>query len=158
VSRRQRRASGKREHVTFSEVVNAVLGDMDDTTVMVGPILTNEDIGLDKRYIVVATSQKGSGFGCDRLIFGSQEDAELFRRQFMLELCSRPPLVVHYFDDELDIAMRCNAAWPCEKPRAPSAAWNVSGKARPVFIERCGYWYARRGGGSVRLSWSGAVR
>lgn len=46
---------------------------------------------------------------------GRRVEAEQFRRQFMLELSSRPPLVVHDFGDELDMAQWCNAAWPCEK-------------------------------------------
>jgi hypothetical protein len=40
---RQRRASGKRKHVGFSEVVDGVLGDMHDNTVMVGPDLTSRN-------------------------------------------------------------------------------------------------------------------
>jgi hypothetical protein len=90
VNRRQRRASGKRKHVGFSEVVDALLRDMDDITVMVGPILWNENVGIDKRYFVVATSQKRRGFGCDQVIFNSHDEAKHFRRQLMLELSSRP--------------------------------------------------------------------
>jgi hypothetical protein len=69
----------------------------------------------DKRYFVVATSQKRRGFGCDQVIFNSRDEAGHFRRQLMLELCSRPPLVVHDFDDELEMVQWCNATWPCEK-------------------------------------------
>jgi hypothetical protein len=36
VNRRQRRASGKRKHAGFSKVVDMLLRDMDDKTVMVG--------------------------------------------------------------------------------------------------------------------------
>jgi hypothetical protein len=58
--------------------------------VMVGPILWNENVGIDKRYFVVATSQKRRGFGCDQVIFNSHDEAKHFRRQLMLELSSRP--------------------------------------------------------------------
>ena len=119
MNRRQRRASGKRKHISFSsfsEVVDRVLGDMDDLTVMVGPILRNEDIAPGKCCIIVARSQKGIGFNTNRIILNSRDEAEHFRHQFILELSSRrPPLVVHDFDDEGEMVKWCKATWPCEK-------------------------------------------
>jgi hypothetical protein len=61
MNRKQRRAqqSQQRKYVPFSKIVDVMLRDMDDITVMVGPILWNEAVGLDKRYLIYATSRKG---------------------------------------------------------------------------------------------------
>ena len=83
---------------------------------MVGPLCWQPSDGTDARrwYFLIATSEARRGFRVDQVTVGA-ETREADRQRIVVEFMRRRPLVLHIFDDELDMARWCEAMWPGER-------------------------------------------
>jgi hypothetical protein len=117
-----------------SAVADHVLrGDDVSPHIMMGPLVWRDD---DRWYFVICGGDR-NGFRIDKIVVGDdREIGERCRSSVHLELLQRPPLVLHDFDDELEMAKWCEAIWPSEKTRQirtsieeERALWRTRGSA-----------------------------
>jgi hypothetical protein len=109
--------------VTFDQAVDLMadhlLADADPATphFMFGPVVWKLSAGRDQRqWYFIATSSGGDGFWCDQIGGADKDDTLRIRNALTSRLAiRRRPLVIRVFDDELDLARCCEAAWPCPK-------------------------------------------
>jgi hypothetical protein len=81
---------------------------------MLGPVVWQIPAGSDRQqwYFVVGSGGR-DGFWCDQLGGTGKADTAKIREAVRLRLLQSPPIVVHDFDDELEMAKWCEAIWPC---------------------------------------------
>lgn len=109
-------------------------------TVMVSPVLWTIPPGSDQRqwYFMILSGQVNSGTGQGRryaidqiVVKGDSDIASEARSQFMTALAAtQKPMVVHTFEDELELAEWAAAVWPGPKSE---------GILRGIQSERAGY-------------------
>ena len=89
-------------------------GDDVSPHILIGPIVWENDPNLPGRCFIVGTGDK-SGARFDS-IGASKELAEQFHQAICLELITRrPPLVLHCFDDEIEMLRWAERLWPGER-------------------------------------------
>jgi len=96
-------------------------------TVLISPIVWDVPRGSDMRqwYFVIASGRisrdtgRGRDFTLDRVtVEGGEQFAVEARKQFLTAVAARTePLIVHTFDDELDMAEWLAGIWPGERSR-----------------------------------------
>jgi hypothetical protein len=96
------------EMATPAQIVEYVLRDAGDTTVIVGPLFWHHTDGYS--YFVIATCGLDKQFRCDR-VDGDADD----RMAVMAKLVASRPRVIIDMDDELEMARMCEAVWPGER-------------------------------------------
>jgi hypothetical protein len=98
--------------------------------VCIGPVVRKSDVDLNPNlppwYFVVASGEIDPGDPGDSDLSGTFEvdlfgcpdesSADGLRRTFFAAL-AKHSLLIHDFDDELELAMLCMALWPCAKTR-----------------------------------------
>jgi hypothetical protein len=84
-----------------------------DRTLAIGPLVWQPSDGNASKhwYFVVGSADSTAEFHCDQITVGGESD----RVGFLAELVRHRPLVVHTFDDELQLANFCESLWPCAK-------------------------------------------
>jgi hypothetical protein len=89
--------------------------------VAVGPLLWDINPGHDQRYWYVVIAAEKAGKLVLVQLASAEPDcqiAEAMLAALLLELATRrPPLVVHAFDDELQLAGFCNTIWPSQRTK-----------------------------------------
>jgi hypothetical protein len=95
---------------TPERFVDYILSDTDSLHVVVGPVVWHDSNPTEK-YFIIATSEAGRGFRCDRLSIADDGD----RLAVLAALFQRRPLVIHDCDDELYMARLCETLWPGER-------------------------------------------
>ena len=105
--------------LTIAATVTHILGRADGVHVVVGPLRWRPTDGLSGRYwyFVVATADPDRVFRCVQINIpqGNEDIGEIRRMQFLSELISRLPLVIHDCDDEVAMARLCESLWPGER-------------------------------------------
>ncbi len=98
-----------------------LVGAGDAPTVAIGPLVWNVEQGHDTKhwYFIVGTADASGRFRVDqfRVDFDDQPFAENCQASLIMELVGRRPVVIHSFDDELDLIRFCDAVWPCAKTK-----------------------------------------
>jgi hypothetical protein len=91
--------------------------------VVIGPVVWGIDPGSDARHWYFVVGSTGADpavpFRVDQLKIAQDDkaQAEWCRAALMVELIQRKPIVIHEFDDELEMARWSEAMCPCEKTR-----------------------------------------
>jgi hypothetical protein len=87
-------------------------------TAIFGPIVWTIEPGSDARnwYFTVASVSAKNELRIDQFIAKDDRQlAERVRVALTMELTQRKPMVLHYFDDELEMARCCEAICPGER-------------------------------------------
>jgi hypothetical protein len=114
---------------TPEAAVNYILKDTDSPHVVIGPTVWHAS-NPEQKYFIVATSEAGRGFRCDRLDVRGDND----RTRFLRALFKRRAIVVHDCEDadEVYTARLCEMLWPGERisklraaVEAENASWRV---------------------------------
>jgi hypothetical protein len=94
------------------EIAVFLISKAADRTLAFGPLVWQPSRdGLSKcRYFIVGSADQCGEFHCNQII-GSEDD----RLALLAELVALRPLVIHDFDDELEMARFCESLWPCGK-------------------------------------------
>jgi hypothetical protein len=118
---------------TVVQIVDHVLADMGDLSVVVGPLTWQPSDGTSAKrwYFTIATSDKNQEFRCDQIVV-EEDSAEVDRLAVLLELVRRWPLVVHDTDDELHMARLCETLWPGERITKLRQAVEAERKSPPA--------------------------
>lgn len=106
----------ERHEATPRQIVDNALSGANDINVAVGPLSWQPSDGTAGRvwYFLIATSEARRGFRVDQVTVNGESEDE--RLRVLLEFAQRrPPLVIHTFDDELDMARWCEILWPGER-------------------------------------------
>lgn len=82
--------------------------------VVLSPVVWQQDADRRRWYFTVAS---GSEFRVDQIVADNRTMAERLRKALVVALTRRKPIVIHDFDDELEMARWCEAIWPCPKTR-----------------------------------------
>ena len=80
--------------------------------VLLGPIVRDDD---NASYFVVGTTTEDGEFHVDQLKAHKQDLARQWRDGIRMALIQRRPIVIHEFDDELEMAKWAAAICPGEK-------------------------------------------
>jgi hypothetical protein len=89
------------------EIAEFLISKAADRTLAFGPLVS----GLSEcRYFIVGSVDECGEFHCDQII-GGEDD----RLALLAALVTLRPLVIHDFDDELQMARFCESVWPCAK-------------------------------------------
>jgi hypothetical protein len=94
-----------------------LLEDSTDLTLLFGPVVWRPSDGTSARqwyFIVVGCDRRGEARH-DYLGAETEADAVTLRAGVKAALVSRPPCVMHDFDDELGMAKLAEILWPCAK-------------------------------------------
>jgi hypothetical protein len=110
MNRHQRRAPTA---LSPRDIVNYTLKGANDINVVVGPLCWQPSDGSSARhwYFMIITGEPSRGLRIDQVTVETETD----RQRVIVEFMQRRPLVLHAFDDELDMARWCEAIWPCER-------------------------------------------
>ena len=84
---------------------------------MLGPVVWQIPAGNDRRqwYFVVGSGGP-DGFRCDQIAFEDEDLATKIRAAIQLRMWQlEKPIVVHDFEDELEMAKWCENIWPSVK-------------------------------------------
>jgi hypothetical protein len=89
--------------------------------IAVGPLVWDINPGHDRRYWYVVIAAEKAGKPVLTQLTSADPDcqrAEALRATLLAELATRrPPLVIHAFDDELQLAGFCNTIWPSARTK-----------------------------------------
>jgi hypothetical protein len=93
----------------MNQIIEYLLCDAGDSTVVVGPLLQRPTDGTASRYtyFIAATCDRRKRFRCDQVL-GDAEN----RIEFIAQLARRPPRVILDMGDELEMAYACESLWP----------------------------------------------
>ena len=111
----------------ISQFADSVLyGSGDAPTVTIGPLVWGIEPGHDTKhwYFIVGSADAAGNFRSDQLSI-PQDDKPLAkeaRAALMQAFIERRPVVVHDFDDELEMIRFCEALWACDKTHRLLAA------------------------------------
>jgi hypothetical protein len=100
---------------------------------MIGPLVWKDE---DCWYFVIGSNDR-DGFRVDKIVVGEDRPfGEQLRSFVYFEFLQRQPIVLHDFDDELEMAKWCEGIWPSEQTRQIRAAmeseramWETQGTA-----------------------------
>jgi hypothetical protein len=95
-------------------VVDAILKDNDDITVILSPMVWHPSKS-GKQWSFTASVSKHGEWHSMQIISSDYEPPGLARSMVQAELLTRKPLVVHDCDDELYAARLCETIWPGER-------------------------------------------
>jgi hypothetical protein len=87
-----------------------------DHLIVIGPLVFAPSDGMQSKiwYFTVAVCDH-DGFFLHKVIMpngATDNENEISRRGFMVELAQRQGIIIHGFDDELQMAKFCESAWP----------------------------------------------
>jgi len=122
----------------FSKMIGAVAdvvlqGEDRSPHVMIGPLVCRDK---DHWYFVIGGSDR-DGFKVDKIAVGdNRQFGEHVRGSIYIELLQRRRVVLHDFDDELEMAKWCERIWPSDQTSQIRAAmeseramWETQGTA-----------------------------
>lgn len=101
-----------RQQTSPQEIAEFLVSKAVDHMIVFGPLVWRPSDGGSSKYwyFIVGSADESGEFHCDQIIGGADD-----RLALLAALVSRPPLLVHDFADELEMARFCEAAWPCAK-------------------------------------------
>lgn len=120
---------------TFGEAITAmvehVLEDMDRAKphVLVGPVVWQPGEGGARRWYFVIGSGGADGFRSDQLAGADEALTDQMRAAVYATLLRRPPIVLHEFDDECEMARWAELIWPSDKTRGIRTAMEAERRA-----------------------------
>lgn len=85
-------------------------------TLAISPVVWEPDGAGGRRWYFSIATNGADGFGADQVCGPTGEAVERVRAGLRFEILGRyRPVVLHDFDDELEMARWCAAQWPCAK-------------------------------------------
>jgi hypothetical protein len=111
-----------------TKICDFIVSNAADRTLAIGPLVWQPSDGTSNKvhYFIVGSADTEKQFHCERIICESEAD----RFAIYVELINHKPLVVHDFDDELEMAKWCEAIWPCDKSHRIRKALEQERKGR----------------------------
>ena len=103
---------------SLEPLLKPLVRNMKGRHIAVGPICWLPKDGLKDKiwYFRTAVCDRRRGFVSDEVHSENRADIDALRNTILMGLMARkPPLIIHRFDDELDMVRFCETLWPGEK-------------------------------------------